>query len=308
MPATLQTAAAQAELPFEGAATAERSALAPGVYVRLDLPERGVWRFGHVELVRLKTGDFFPFVRCWAELHRISEADNLIGVPYAAVRRLIHAGFVEASQLTPGAYLLDLGSFAAHLAATRDPSFWNAERLRDYRTYKSFGGGPSGKGGRKTLPKAARRNALEAARWGAKPEPPGGGVNVLLAATGHKVVCDPVEDTGLFRARDLPREAVPTHVCAQLMRMEDGTFRPNLRQASARVPFDQDHLLRDLGLPISRQGIKRLIAAGHIQAEQPEPDLWVIDLASLLRHINRTRERGWWTEERLAEYRELALD
>ena len=62
-----------------------------------------------------------------------------LGIGITALKRLIHAGFVEGSRVTPQCHVFSIESYFAHCAEVRavterGETFWTAERLARYRT------------------------------------------------------------------------------------------------------------------------------------------------------------------------------
>lgn len=59
---------------------------------------------------------------------------------------------------------------------------------------------------------------------------------------------------------------------------------------------------QQLGLPIHYNTLRRLVIMGAVDCTHPTPDTLLLDAASLLRHLRRTRVQpgkpSWWTKER----------
>ncbi|HEY1048194.1 MAG TPA: hypothetical protein VGE39_00510 [Prosthecobacter sp.] len=66
-----------------------------------------------------------------------------------------------------------------------------------------------------------------------------------------------------------------------------------------------------LGIPIHRQTLRRLVLMGAVGACLPTPGTILVDAASLLQHLRRTRiqpgKARWWTPERIKLWRESQL-
>jgi hypothetical protein len=90
----------------------------------------------------------------------------------------------------------------------------------------------------------------------------------------------------------------------RMLRRQDGSYMPVIKTYSRWVKLTATTLI-DLGLAncLSRQTIDRLIQCGVIDHSQPSPQIILIDVDSLLSHLERTREPGWWTDERRKAFR-----
>lgn len=88
----------------------------------------------------VERADIKPGNRMWILLNDAGMASlGLTPAQYDTVFRLGEAGFIIISNWAPRLWVLDRGSWDAHLARTaEDPFFWdNRERMRKYRaTYK----------------------------------------------------------------------------------------------------------------------------------------------------------------------------
>ena len=101
-------------------------------------------------------------------------------------------------------------------------------------------------------------------------------------------------------------EAVPKYVLAKLTKRTDGTYFLGVMEWTQHVRMSVT-LARDLGLPFDDNTLYRLIKAGFVAAAQPSPGCYMVDLASIARHIEATKvkpgEPPFWTEERRDAYR-----
>jgi hypothetical protein len=75
-------------------------------------------------------------------------------------------------------------------------------------------------------------------------------------------------------------------------------FRPS---ATGREPHP---VLQSLGLDLCYNSILRLYKNGFISGSMPVPGRILIDLESLARHIQETRDPDYWTAERRQRYNE----
>lgn len=101
----------------------------------------------------------------------------------------------------------------------------------------------------------------------------------------------------------LPREAVGKWCLTRIMLDGEGRLRVHLPSISRTVKLTKD-LPGRLGLDIDVMTLRTLVYAGFVASSRVSPLCTLVDLDSLMRHIEATRNRDFWTPERVARYRE----
>ncbi len=90
----------------------------------------------------------------------------------------------------------------------------------------------------------------------------------------------------------------------RMQRNPDGTYTPLVKTYSRWIKLSPTTLI-ELGLinALSKETIHRLIDCCIVIARYPSPGITLIDVDSLLAHIERSRDPHWWTAERSRRYR-----
>lgn len=103
-----------------------------------------------------------------------------------------------------------------------------------------------------------------------------------------------------------PRELLPKYAAFQFMRLTNGDFRPVLKVYSQWVQLK--HLRTQLGLDVSGNTIRRLAANGFIRICTITPQIILIDILSLERHMREVMDdEQYWTGDRRAQYDQTVL-
>jgi hypothetical protein len=93
----------------------------------------------------------------------------------------------------------------------------------------------------------------------------------------------------------------------RLQKTADGSYRVAPQTINQHVPLGED-IPPQLGLPIPRRVLCRLIKAGYVNGVQPSPGLIIFDLASLLAHLQRTKidpdVDPFWDPEQKLKYKQ----
>jgi hypothetical protein len=116
--------------------TNTRVQLAPGQESGVSVPRESVPRYGVVQLMRQTDGTYIPVLKTWSETVRLTcNLPHELGldISYNTLTRLVIAGFISGQRIAPETTLIDLESLVAHMEACRDPEFWNAKRIEQYR-------------------------------------------------------------------------------------------------------------------------------------------------------------------------------
>ena len=123
---------------------------------------------------------------------------------------------------------------------------------------------------------------------------------VTLQKTGQVIEIVPGKQVP---APEIPREAVPRYGFVRLMRLNDGTYLPQLQTWGETIRLSSE-TARDLGLDIHYNTIYRLFNGGFIGGSRISPNTILLDLQSLYDHINATRDPSFWSPERIKRYRQ----
>lgn len=113
---------------------------------------------------------------------------------------------------------------------------------------------------------------------------------------------------GLTVKTRLPK-AVPQYALMTIIQDADGKCRVGPVVWSQYLPMGR-HIPSQLGVPIHYNTLRRLVLMGAVECSHPTPESLMLDAASLLRHLRRTRVRpgqpSWWTKERRELWRASA--
>jgi hypothetical protein len=108
--------------------------VAPGIRManmqREHVPEIAISR-----LQSCGDGTYRPVWKTYEPMMRLTEAVKILHTPYATLRRLCRAGFVESAHIAPNNIQINLSSWFEHVDKVRkDPEFWGRkENMRRYR-------------------------------------------------------------------------------------------------------------------------------------------------------------------------------
>lgn len=107
---------------------------------------------------------------------------------------------------------------------------------------------------------------------------------------------------GTWEPCDLVPDDAPRYAVVKLMRQGDGSVIPvlNLFGQYRRVAGLADALgIRGL----SQRTLERLVETSFVESIRPAPAVTLVDMASLCRHLEATRDPEFWTDRRRAQYR-----
>jgi hypothetical protein len=103
---------------------------------------------------------------------------------------------------------------------------------------------------------------------------------------------------GHYAAPTVHPADVPRFGLVKLMRQTDGTYLPMLRHHGQWRRCGED-LLKDTGLEaMSYRTFYRLVNAGFVKQTRPAPNVILVDLGSLVDHIEAAGDPEFWTPER----------
>ena len=112
------------------------SEVTPGAFEEANVHTADVQRYGLAWLMRQADGRYLPVLKGHSQHVKLTrELPGQLGfkdLSYGGIRRLITAGFVSSSRITPDVIHIDLASLAEHIQATRDPEFWSRANRRKY--------------------------------------------------------------------------------------------------------------------------------------------------------------------------------
>jgi hypothetical protein len=103
----------------------------------------------------------------------------------------------------------------------------------------------------------------------------------------------------------VPRECLTAYGLVRLNKQPNGNRVPDLKTWQQYVRLTDD-LPSRLGLDIDSDTLRVLCYAGFVKASRPTPFVTLVDVQSLLDHIEATsgdNAAAWWTEERRIQYR-----
>lgn len=104
----------------------------------------------------------------------------------------------------------------------------------------------------------------------------------------------------------VPRECLNSYGLVRLARQPDGRQMPELKTWQQWVRLTDD-LPERLGLDMDSDTLRVLCYAGFVKASRPSPFVTLLDVQSLLDHLEATtgdNAATWWTEERRIQYRQ----
>ncbi len=108
---------------------------------------------------------------------------------------------------------------------------------------------------------------------------------------------------GTFAATEISAADVPRYGLVRLMRQTDGSYLPVLKHHGQWRRCGEE-MLRDCGLDaIPMRTFYRLVNAGFVRKSRPTPNGYMVDLSSLVEHIEAASQPGFWTPERLRQWR-----
>lgn len=104
----------------------------------------------------------------------------------------------------------------------------------------------------------------------------------------------------------VPREALASHGLVRLSKRPDGSIFPVLKTWHSHERLTDDLPAR-LGLGMDAATLRVLCYAGFVKASRPTPFVTLIDVQSLLEHLEATEGENaadFWTEARRRRYRQ----
>jgi tryptophanyl-tRNA synthetase len=108
----------------------------PGQYEAPSIHAGDVQHYGLVWLMRHADGTYTPVLKGHSQHVKLTrELPQQLGfkdLSYRGLLRLVTAGFVASSRITPDVIHIDLASLVEHMQATRDPEFWSKANRRRY--------------------------------------------------------------------------------------------------------------------------------------------------------------------------------
>lgn len=112
------------------------SELTPGAFEEPAVHNADVQRYGLAWLMRQADGRYLPVLKGHSQHVKLTrDLPAQLGfkdLSYRGLLRLVTAGFVASSRITPDVIHIDLASLVAHILATRDPEFWSRANRRKY--------------------------------------------------------------------------------------------------------------------------------------------------------------------------------
>jgi hypothetical protein len=119
--------------------------------------------------------------------------------------------------------------------------------------------------------------------------------------SGREAVVSEVSP-GKFQAV-IPPEDLPRYGIARMMRQPDGRYIPVLSHHSELIQLTP-RTPEELGLRgVHWKGLRRLVISGLVSGSFPTPHVCLMSLASFVEHVEATRDREYWTEERKEAFR-----
>ena len=96
-------------------------------------------------------------------------------------------------------------------------------------------------------------------------------------------------------------EDVPRYGIFRMVRQSDGSYLPVLKTFETLLKLDEVlDLLRIPGL--SRRTLARLCETGFVDCTRPSPNSQLVDVGSLLAHLQAARDPEFWTSQRRAQF------
>jgi hypothetical protein len=133
------------------------------------------------------------------------------------------------------------------------------------------------------------------------------------AAVIHPVTKEPIKDVRVSHSNLGPGDIVnlsnipadtSRYGVVRMVRNADGSYTPLIKTYTRWMRLNATTLIElNLHGALSRDTIQRLIDCGIIKTSMPSPQVTLIDVDSLLTHLENTRTPGWWTEERRKAFR-----
>lgn len=106
-------------------------------------------------------------------------------------------------------------------------------------------------------------------------------------------------DAASRKVADLPADLIPRIGLVDFQPAGDGTYRPIVRIHDSWIRVSI--AARAFGL--RHMVLRRLITAGFVEAIQPSPGCWMMNLQSYFRHVEAVRnDPEFWNEQRRARY------
>jgi len=103
---------------------------------------------------------------------------------------------------------------------------------------------------------------------------------------------------GTFAAPTVHPADVPRFGLVKMMRQPDGTYLPMLKHHGQWRRCGED-LLKDAGLEaLPLRTFYRLVNAGFVKQSRPTPMVILVDLGSLVDHLDAASDPEFWTPER----------
>jgi hypothetical protein len=109
---------------------------------------------------------------------------------------------------------------------------------------------------------------------------------------------------GQYAAPGVHPSDVPRYGLVRLMRQPDGTYAPVLKHHGQWMRCGAE-LLKNCGLEaLPLRTFYRLINAGFVKKSRPSPNVILVDLGSLVDHIEASSDPEFWTAERMKQFRQ----
>jgi len=108
---------------------------------------------------------------------------------------------------------------------------------------------------------------------------------------------------GQYTATAVHPADIPRYGLVRMMRQGDGSYIPVMKQYAQHARMCRE-LCSRIGLDgISPNTLYRLIQAGFVESKRPSPNVILVDLGSLVEHVEATRDPEFWTRDRIARFR-----
>lgn len=122
-------------------------------------------------------------------------------------------------------------------------------------------------------------------------------IPVKISPKGRKIFVTP--EVALKKTADCPEELIPRIGIVDLQPAGDGTYRPIVRLHEHWVRVAD--AARALGVP--NWALRRLITAGFLEAMQPTPLCYMLNMHSWYEHVEAVRrDPEFWNEQRRERY------
>lgn len=106
---------------------------------------------------------------------------------------------------------------------------------------------------------------------------------------------------GVTLSRPQLAAATPEFGVVRMRREANGQLTPMLRTWKAEVKLTKD-LPEQLGVEIDYRTMLRLAAAGFISTRRPSPRLTLVNIASLIEHMDACQDPEFWTPARMKRW------